>query len=352
MKVCLTCKPIWGHMIRLKIGADESGWTLSLSSVSSRPNVIMFQPGWGWARKLLTCQYIVLFACFLAHGSRCSLRSLAWLEVEEAWNICFFDSIWSCEQTGRWNQLVAFVICWCCWLCLQQFPFAWLMICRLPSSRCGSAWGYHDMTWYYPMSLQSSNELHVSYIDSAKTAMHLDLRYMPCWQDGFTRHTAFIMWNQIIWLTQSSYDHVHFHVILNHSVTFHMSSPPRDRYDKLIDETSSSAVKRWVENTAAADSWLRVATRNLVCTESQVSHWYVSHMKKTLTFHQYWIDALVGFRFVWFLSVMSSDARKGQQASWQHFEYLFVTWRVVSTSLWLLDCNLHCWTMFINDWFV
>ena len=63
-----------------------------------------------------------------------------------------------------------------------------MAICRLPSSRCGSAWDYHDMTWYYPISLQSSNELHVSYIDSAKTAMHLDLRYMPCWQDGFTRH--------------------------------------------------------------------------------------------------------------------------------------------------------------------
>ena len=77
------------------------------------------------------------------------------------------------------------------------------------------------------------------------------------------------------------------------------SDLPRDRYDAVISETSSSAVGKWVENTAAADSWLRVATRNLVCTEYQVSHLYVRHMnEKTLTFHQYWIDALVGFRFV------------------------------------------------------
>ena len=162
------------------------------------------------------------------------------------------------------------------------------------------------------------------------------------------------MWNQIIWLTQSSYDHVQLHVILNHSATFHSYAqwPPSwsvrrcDQWNFFIccGQVGGEHCCGWLLASGGDKEPClhRIPSQSLVCQSYE----------KTLTFHQYWIDALVGFRFVWFLSVMSSDARKGQQASWQHFEYLFVTWRVVSTSLWLLDCNLHCWTMFINDWFV
>ena len=43
-----------------------------------------------------------------------------------------------------------------------------------------------------------------------------------------------------------------------------------DRYEKPIGEKASQAVGAWA-NTAAKEGWLRLATRNLVCTESQVS---------------------------------------------------------------------------------
>lgn len=184
MKVYLTCKLGWGHMIRLKIGADESGWTLSLS-VSSRPNGIMFMSEVEQGNYMhLTCQYIVLFACFLAHGSRCSLRSLAWLEVEEAWNMSFFDYLYLIMWADR-QMKPACCIC-DCWQCLQQFPFAWLFVACLAADvvQHETITTWHD-TIRYPCKAAMNFMYH---IDSAKMAMHLDLRYMPCWQDGFTRH--------------------------------------------------------------------------------------------------------------------------------------------------------------------
>ena len=183
--------------------------------------------------------------------------------------------------------------------------------------------------------------------------MHLDLRYMPCWQDGFTRHGIHV-----------KSDHMTYAIIIwSCAISRHSKSLCDFSFicpvTSLVIGTTLWSVKLF--HLLWASGWrtlLRLTPGSVwrqgtLFAQNTKSTWMSGiRMKKTLTFHQYWIDALVGFRFVWFLSVMSSDARKGQQASWQHFEYVFVTWRVVSTSLWLLDCNLHCWTMFINDWFV
>ena len=117
---------------------------------------------WSWARKLYAfnmsvhCSLCLLPCSWFQVLSAISCLTRSWRGLKYVFlRLFIFDHVSrQADETSLlhlWLLTVFATISFC------------MAICRLPSSRCGSAWDYHDMTWYYPISLQSSNELYVSY---------------------------------------------------------------------------------------------------------------------------------------------------------------------------------------------